>query len=98
MMKNVYEIRLKMSGADSSDLFEAEVACFDSAAMIVLGSIPGTAEAEYSAKVCVWAWDAIRQALVACNKSSSLSKGASQLYVLENEKSRVFQLLLCNGL
>lgn len=98
MMKNVYEIRLKMSGADSSDLFEAEVACFDSAAMIELGSVPATADAEYSAKVCVWALDAIRQALLACNKSSSLSKGASQLYVLKTEKSPVFLLLSCNGL
>lgn len=98
MMKNVYEIRLKMSGADSSDLFEAEVACFDSAAMIELGSVPATADAEYSAKVCVWALDAIRQALLACNKSSSLSKGASQLYVLKTEKSPFFLLFLCNGL
>jgi hypothetical protein len=87
-----------MSGADSSDLFEAEVACFDSAAMIELGSVPATADAEYCAKVCVWALDAIRQALLACNKSSSLSKGASQLYVLKTEKSPVFLLLLCNGL
>ena len=91
-MKNVYEIRLKMSGADSSDLFEAEVACFDSAAMIELGSVPATADAEYSVKVCVWAWDAIRQALLACSKSSSLSKGASQPYVKSTEKSPVFLL------
>jgi hypothetical protein len=92
MMKNVYEIRLKMSGADSSDLFEAEVACFDSAVMIVLGSIYTAPGAEYCAKVCVWTWDAIRQALLACSKSSSLSKGASQPYVNSTEKSTVFLL------
>jgi hypothetical protein len=76
MMKNVYEIRLKMSGAESSDLLEAEVACFDSAAMVMLGSASTVADLDYSAKVCAWTSDAIRLALMACNKPSAAGRGA----------------------
>jgi hypothetical protein len=75
MMKNVYEIRLKISGAESSDLLEAEVACFDSAVMIMLSST--NAADPDSAKACAWMSDAIRQALQACNKPSAAGRGAS---------------------
>jgi hypothetical protein len=76
IMKSVYEIRLKMSGAESADLLEAEVACFDSAVMIVLGSASTATDLEYTAKVCSWMSDAIRQALQACNKPSAAGRGA----------------------
>ena len=70
MMKSIYEIRLKMSGAESADLHEAEVACFDSATMIVLGccaaAAAAAADVEYANKVCAWAADAIRLALAEC--------------------------------
>jgi|688.fasta_scaffold1040560_2 hypothetical protein len=76
MMKNVYEIRLKMSGAESSDLVETEMACFDSATMIMLSSSNAVADIEYSTKVCSWTSDAIRQALQACNKPAAAGRGA----------------------
>ncbi len=76
MMKTVYEIRLKLSGADNPDFLETEVACFDSAVMIMLVHSQTAADAEYSAKVCAWATDAVKQALTACkDKLTVLSKG-----------------------
>ncbi len=78
MIKNVYEIRLKMSWADSTELHEAEVACFDAATMIVLAGCAAPGDVEYVNKVCAWASDAMRLALAECKESTTFTRGAAQ--------------------
>lgn len=73
-MKTVYEIRLKSTGADNADFLETEVACFDSAVMILLSCSQSVADVEYSTKACVWTSEAVRQALLACSKLSGVRK------------------------
>jgi hypothetical protein len=79
MMKVVYEIRLKMSGAGSYELLEAEVACFDAAVMIILSNLSLVPDAEYVNNLFLWSSDAIRQALLACKEPATSSRSATQL-------------------